>query len=35
MLETYYLHYNNHGHIDVLVFLLIMYLKGTVQEGLH
>ena len=30
VLETYYLHYNNHGHIDELVFLLIMYLKGTV-----
>ena len=30
VLETYYEHYNNYGHIDELVFLLIMYLKGTV-----
>ena len=30
VLEKYYVHYNNYGHIDELVFLLIMYLKGTV-----
>ena len=28
--RTYYVHYNNFGHIDELLFLLIMYLKGTV-----
>ena len=29
VLETYYVHYDNHGHIDELEFLLIKYLKGT------
>ena len=29
LLETYYVHYYNYGHIDELIFLLIMYLKGT------
>ena len=32
MLETYYVHYNNHGHVDELVFLLIKYLIGTMQK---
>ena len=32
MLETYYVHYDNYGHIDELVFLLIMYLKGSVKR---
>ena len=32
VLETYYVHYNNNGHIDELVFLLIMYLKGSVKR---
>ena len=30
VLETYYVHYDNYGHIDEMVFLVIMYLKGTV-----
>ena len=29
VLETYYMHFDNYGHIDELVFLLIKYLKGT------
>ena len=30
VLETYYVHYDNHGHVDKLVFLLIKYLKRTI-----
>ena len=30
VLETYYLLNDNYGHIDGLVFLLMMYLRGTV-----
>ena len=26
MIETYYVHYDNYGHVDELVFLLIMYI---------
>ena len=28
VLETYYVHYDNYGHIDELVSLLIMYHQG-------
>ena len=31
VLETYCVHYDNYGYIDELVFLLMMYLKGTVR----
>ena len=33
VLETYYVHYDNYGHIDELVFLLMMYLKGALRQS--
>ena len=29
MLLTYYVYYNNYGHVGELIFLLIKYFKGT------